>query len=106
MKSVDAGIVPMSTASYPYGERSSRYFTKGLAVPVYITPPTSRESRAARSAAYEDTAGICTTISRLPSAVLHLVIARFESSSSSAASDEYSRNHDTAPSSVGNVIRQ
>ena len=27
MKSVCAGIAPMSTASYPYGDRSSRYFT-------------------------------------------------------------------------------
>ena len=46
------------------------------------------------------------TISRLPSAVLHLVIVRFAISSSSDASDEYSRSHDTAPSSVGNVITQ
>ena len=45
-------------------------------------------------------------ISRLPSAVFALRIVRFAISSSSEASDEYSRSQLTAPSSVGNVITQ
>jgi len=45
-------------------------------------------------------------ISRLPSAVFALRIVRFAISSSSEASDAYSRSQLTAPSSVGNVIRQ
>ena len=69
-----------------------------------MAPPTMRASRAARSQVYEDTAGIWITTSRLPSWVRTLLIDMPEISSSSEASAEYIRSHDTAPSSDGKVM--